>query len=158
MQQRFSKVTVKQAKKNDISWINAKYSEVDFVKSNYDNEYIVIAKVENENAGIGRLVKIDKNNIELGGIYSFPDFRGLGVAENIVRNLFEENPFDKSIIWCLPFENLLNFYSKFGFKNCENIKAPEKVARKLEWCNTESIYGKKVLLLCKTNKSFLTTV
>ena len=145
-----SKATVKQAEKNELNWVNAKYSEVDFVKSNYENEYIVIAKVGNENAGLGRLVKIDKNNIELGGIYVFPNFRGLGVAENIVRNLCDRNPFGGSVIWCLPFENLLNFYSKFGFQNCKNIKAPEKVASKLNWCNSESQYGKTVLLLCKT--------
>ena len=146
-----SKVTIRQAEKNDINWINSKYREVDFVKSNYENEYIVIAKVENENAGLGRLVKIDENNIELGGIYVFPNFRGLGIAENIVRNLCEKNPFGESTIWCLPFENLLKFYSKFGFEKCENITAPGKVASKLNWCNSESKYGKKVLLLCKTN-------
>lgn len=145
------KVTVKKAEINEMNWINTKYSEIDFVKSNYENEYIVIAKIEGENAGLGRLVRIDKNNIELGGIYSFPNFRGLGVAESIVRNLCEENPFGESTIWCLPFENLYNFYSKFGFKKCENINAPEKVARKLEWCNSESTYEKKVLLLCKRN-------
>ncbi|WP_378187552.1 GNAT family N-acetyltransferase [Aquimarina sp. W85] len=65
----------------------SKYAEIDFIKSNFDNEYIVIAKVKNKNAGLGRLVKIDNKNIELGGIYTFPDFRGLGVAENIVKNL-----------------------------------------------------------------------
>lgn len=145
-------IKVKQAKKNEISWINSKYSEVNFVESNYENEYIVIAKVGNENAGLGRVVKIDNDNIELGGIYAFPNFRGLRVAENIVRNLCEENPFDESTIWCLPFENLLNFYSKFGFKDSENIKTPERITKKLEWCNSESNYGKKVLLLYKTNK------
>jgi N-acetylglutamate synthase-like GNAT family acetyltransferase len=144
-------VTVRRAEKNEIDWINAKYSEVDFVKSDYENEYIVIASVENENAGLGRLVKVDSNNIELGGIYAFPNYRGLGVAENIVRNLCEKNPFGESTIWCLPFENLLNYYSKFGFEKCDNIKAPEKVVRKLNWCNSESKYEKKVLLLCKTN-------
>ncbi|MBQ0734826.1 GNAT family N-acetyltransferase [Aquimarina celericrescens] len=147
-----SKVTVKQAEKNELNWVNAKYSEVYFVKSNYENEYIVIAKVENKNAGLGRLVKIDDNNIELGGIYVFPNYRGLKVAENIVRNLCDKNPFDESIMWCLPFENLLKFYSKFGFENCENIKIPKEVGDKLQWCNSENKYGKKVLLLCKTNK------
>lgn len=145
-----SKVTVIRAEKKDIHWVNSKYGEVDFVKSNYENEYIVIAKIENENVGLGRLVKIDDQNIELGGIYAFPYYRGLGVAENIVQSLCNENPFDTSTLWCLPFENLYKFYSKFGFENCENIKAPEKVVRKWEWCNSESKYGKKVLLLCKT--------
>lgn len=142
-------VTVHQAKKQELDWVNEKYGEVDFVKSDYENEYIVVARVENENAGIGRLVKIDTNNLELGGIYVFPDFRGFGVAENIVRSLCENNPFGESTIWCLPFENLLDFYSKFGFEKCENITAPEKVVHKLNWCNLESNYEKKVLILCK---------
>lgn len=142
-------VTVRQAEIHEINWINAKYSEVDFVKSNFENEYILIAKVGNENAGLGRLVKIDEDNIELGGIYAFPNFRGIGVAENIVRNLCKKNPFGASTIWCLPFENLLNFYSKFGFENCDNIKAPKELTKKQEWCNSENKYRKKVLLLCK---------
>lgn len=33
-----SKATVKQAEKNELNWVNAKYSEVDFVKSNYENK------------------------------------------------------------------------------------------------------------------------
>ncbi len=142
-------VTIKLAEKNEMDWVNSKYREVDFVESNYENEHIVIAKVGNENAGLGRLVRIDENNIELGGIYAFPNHRDLGVAENIVRNLCDKNPFDESTIWCLPFETLLNFYSKFGFENCESSKAPEKVTKKLEWCNSENRYEKKVLLLCK---------
>ncbi|MBW1299013.1 GNAT family N-acetyltransferase [Aquimarina litoralis] len=144
-----SKITVIRAEKEDINWINKKYTEVDFVASNYEDEYIVIAKIDNENAGLGRLVKIDKNNIELGGIYVFPNFRGKGIAENIVQALLAKNPFDKTTIWCLPFENLLNFYFKFGFDLCENIPPPEKIADKLKWCNSESTYNKKVVLLCK---------
>ncbi|UII19575.1 GNAT family N-acetyltransferase [Fulvivirga ligni] len=125
------KITVIQAEISQINWINEKYSEVDFVKSNYENEYIVIAKVGNENAGLGRLVKIDEDNIELGGIYAFPSFRGLGVAQDIVRNLCEKNPFDASTIWCLPFEYLFHFYSKFGFRHHEDIEAPKEVIKKL---------------------------
>ena len=145
------KVTVIQAESHQIDWINSKYDEVDFARSNYENEYIVIAKVGNENAGLGRLVKIDTNTIELGGIYAFPNFRGVGVAEHIVQHLCDKNPFGASTIWCLPFENLLNFYSKFGFKISENKKVPEKITKKLEWCNAENKYTKKVILLYRTN-------
>jgi N-acetylglutamate synthase-like GNAT family acetyltransferase len=145
------KIIVKQAERSQMEWINSKYDEVMFVKSNFENEYIVIAKVENENAGLGRLVKIDNENLELGGIYVFPDFRGLGIAEKIVRNLCDKNPFEKLTIWCLPFENLLSFYSKFGFKNYKEKNTPEKVAIKLNWCNSNNKYTKKVILLTKIN-------
>lgn len=146
-----SAVTVIKAKKNDIDWVNTKYQEVDFVSSNYDNEHIVIAEVNHEKAGLGRLVKIDDNNIELGGIYVFPEYRGLGVAERIVSSLCNENPFNEVMVWCLPFEKLLPFYSKFGFKSSETVEAPKAIAKKLNWCNSGDTYAQHVLLLCKAN-------
>lgn len=146
-------VKVERAKKNEIDWINTKYDEVHFVKSNYENEYIVIARVDNKNAGIGRLVKIDESNVELGGIYVLPNFRGLGVAKSIVLSLCQNNPFDESaFVWCLPFENLLTFYTQFGFKKCLNSNLPKEVEQKLDWCNSDNRYEKKVLLLFKKNK------
>lgn len=148
------RIIVKQAANHEMDWVNSKYDEIDFVKSNFDNEYIVIATIGNQNAGLGRLVKIDDNNIELGGIYVFSDFRGLGVAKNIVRNLCEESPFKEAIIWCLPFVNLLDFYTKFEFKKHENGKVPEEIIKKLEWCNAGNKYEKDVLLLYK-NSNYL---
>jgi len=141
------KVTVHRAGKNEINWVNSKYTEVDFMKSSFDNEFIVIAYVDEEKAGLGRLVKIDDTNIELGGIYVFKKFRGLGVAEKIVSELCEKNPFRNTTIWCLPFENLLNFYSRFGFKIRENGEVPDEVIKKFKWCNDEDRYAEKVLLL-----------
>jgi len=143
------KVIINQADKNEIKWVNSKYAEIGFVTSNPDNEFIIIAKVGNKNAGLGRLVKIDDNNIELGGIYTFPDFRGLRIAESIVRTLCEKNPYKVSTIWCLPFENLVNFYSKFGFKNYQKGSVPKQVEKKIEWCNSNNTYEKKVVLLYK---------
>lgn len=143
------KVTVNQANQDEIAWINSKYEEVNFVNSNFENEFIVIAKVEEERAGIGRLVKIDAGNVELGGIYALPDFRGLGVAANIVRTLCEQNPFKETTIWCLPFENLLKFYAKFGFEKYESGEVPTEVIEKLEWCNSDNRYEKEVVLLYK---------
>ena len=145
------RVIVKQIQPNQIEWVNSRYNEIDFVKSNFENEFIVIAKVGNENAGLGRLVRIDEKNIELGGIYVLPSFRGLGVAESIVRSLCEENPFKEAAIWCLPFKNLLKFYAKFGFKKHERGKIPEEIMKKLEYCNSGDKYGKEVLLLFKND-------
>lgn len=139
-------IVVRQAEKDELTWVNSKYAEVGFVSSNFKNECIVIAEIENQKAGLGRLVKIDNQNIELGGIYVFYDFRKQGVAENIVSYLCKTNPFENATIWCLPFENLEVFYSKFGFvKN--RIIPPIAIAKKLAWCNTT--YDKKVLLLSK---------
>lgn len=142
-------ITITKAERHELDWINSKYKEVDFVASNFDTEFIVIAKIENQNAGLGRLVVIDNENIELGGIYVFSNFRGMKVAESIVDFLCTKNPYKNTIIWCLPFENLLSFYEKFGFKKPININIPNEILKKLEWCNGNENYGKKVMLLHK---------
>lgn len=143
------KIEVRAAKQEELDWINSKYKEVNFKISDFENEFIVIAKIKEEKAGLGRLVKIDDENIELGGIYVFPNFRRSGVADAIVSTLCKDNPYRNSTIWCLPFENLVIFYNKFGFEKGKKNKAPTAVLQKLDWCNSGDNYDKKVVLLCK---------
>lgn len=59
-------IHVRQILENELDWINSKYDEVGFVNSNAQNEYIVITEIQNKPAGIGRLVRIDQDNVELG--------------------------------------------------------------------------------------------
>ena len=139
--------TIKKAERSDLAWINTMYKNIDFKASHFKNEHIVIAQVDNQNAGLGRLVFIDDQNIELGGIYVFEGYRGLKIADLIVSTLLKENPFLNSTIWCLPFQNLKSFYSKFDFKENLDLIPPEKVTQKLNWCNSN--YITKTLLLSK---------
>jgi len=143
------KMSLKTATIHDLEWINTKYREVDFVPSNYNNEHILIAHVSKKEAGLGRLVKIDANNTELGGIYVFPEFRGQHVADCIVTGLCNQNPFKNTTIWCLPFENLVPFYMRFGFTPHTNGQIPTEIAKKLEWCNAPNRYKQRVILLHK---------
>ena len=69
-------IEVRAAKKSEMEWINTKYDEVEFVHSIFDKEVIAVAEANGQKAGIGRLVTIDENNFELGGIYVFEEFRG----------------------------------------------------------------------------------
>lgn len=143
------KTLIRKADNSEINWINSKYQEVDFKPSNFDNEYIVIAEYDNKKAGLGRLVKIDDENLELGGIYVFKDFRKLGIADKIVSALCHQHQLPQKTIWCLPFEHLQEFYEKFGFIPAEKstISIPKDIAKKHQWCNTN--YDKNVLLLVK---------
>ena len=133
----------------EMNWVNAIYRAIHFVESNYQNEFILIAELDGEKAGLGRLVQVDNKNIELGGIYVFPDFRKSGIASKIVTSLCEQNPYSDTRIWCLPFENLGDFYLKFGFDIHTTQPVPEKVLQKHKWCNEAGRYEEAVLLLCK---------
>lgn len=146
-----SVLTTRKANKSELFWINSKYEEVHFMSSNYETELIVIAEFNGEKCGLGRLVQISDEDLELGGIYVFPSFRNQGVAEKIVAFLCDENDFKQQTIWCLPFEHLGDFYETFGFKLCEESSQiiPPQIRKKHQWCNTT--YDKNVLLLLKTN-------
>ncbi|ASS49481.1 MAG: hypothetical protein CHH17_12225 [Candidatus Fluviicola riflensis] len=146
-----NEIKIRKAKEIEIEWINKKYAEVGFKKSVFENELIAIAEYESLNSGLGRIVKIDDVNYELGGMYVFEEFRNKGIAEKIVAFLIRSENFEDKHIWCLPFENLENFYAKFGFKMAEKtmIQTPKEITEKHNWCN--KTYEKKVLLMVKEN-------
>ncbi len=128
------KITVRSAQSDEIGWINEKYDEVQFVHSHFDKEWIAIAEVNGVKAGLGRIVTIDSQNFELGGIYVFNNFRNLGIAARIVDFLLLTIP-KGHIVYCIPFQPLVPFYSKFGFQPVENINdAPKEIQKKFLWC------------------------
>ncbi len=143
------RISLRQAEADELPWINRQYGDVGFLPSAFDKELIVIASVDQDKAGIGRLVRIDQAHLELGGIYVLPGFRGMGVAEQIVGYLCANTPFRKATTWCLPFEDLSGFYLKFGFKKHRGGPVPKEISDKLTWCNTGGKYDKKVVLLYK---------
>ncbi|MFT4668242.1 MAG: tRNA pseudouridine32 synthase/23S rRNA pseudouridine746 synthase [Gammaproteobacteria bacterium] len=147
-------INIYQASKDELDWINAKYGEVGFLPSNFEEEFIVIAEFEGQKAGLGRLTAIDKNNIELGGIYVFEDFRGKGIAADIVSYLCEKSPYAGRGIWCIPFAPLEDFYQKFGFKRNTELVVPEKIAKKVQWCGDR--YDESILILAKAATSLFT--
>ncbi|GAA4271786.1 GNAT family N-acetyltransferase [Aquimarina gracilis] len=141
-------ITIQKAEKSQIQWINDVYQQIGFIASNYDTEYIAIANKGTVACGLGRITHIDQENLELGGMYVFEEFRGMGIANEIVKHLLTQSDQTKKI-WCLPFSHLANFYWQFGFKNHEeyNFEIPKKVLSKYKWCN--DTYNDKVLLLVK---------
>lgn len=139
------KIEIQKALESDLTWINQKYDEVEFQHSDLNNEIIAIAKANGEKAGLGRLVKINEDTAELGGMYVFEMFQGQGIASEIIKFLLSHaNQF--KYIYCLPFEELNSFYCKYGFQvKTEKNGVPEAVLKKHQWCNKK--YNKKVSLL-----------
>lgn len=140
-------LTVRTAKDTEIQWVNKCYDEVNFVHSIADNEVIAIGEIEGSKAGIGRLVRIDSNHFELGGMYVFESFRKHGVAGAIVDFLLKNAPLN-SIVYCIPFEHLVPFYNKFGFKPCINLDpVPKELLDKYLWCKEKYPQPTALLIL-----------
>ena len=137
------RIEVREMATDELAWANARYAEVEFLPSS-PSDLIAVAEVMGEPAGLGRLVPVDAQAEELGGIYVFPRFRSLGVSKAIIAFLVRRARRDQ--LYCLPFCNLLDLYASFGFSTVrDNHAVPLQVKRKHVWCNAR--YSTPVLLL-----------
>lgn len=103
-------MSIQMATSNDLEWINNQYDSIGFVRSDLKRDKVAIITYNNEYAGVGRLVQIDEDTLEMGGIYILPQFRGLQLAGDLVSFLVETaKKLQVPNVYCLPFEELENF-------------------------------------------------
>ena len=141
------KVIIKQAHQVDLAWINQKYDEVNFLHSTLYNEIVAIAHIGATQGGIGRLIKIESNIFELGGMYVLEAYRKHKIATQIINFLLQQVG-KNAIIYCIPFKELTDFYKRFGFEEIIDVRnIPYQITEKYRWCSQE--YKQEVELLCK---------
>ncbi|GAB6549612.1 MULTISPECIES: GNAT family N-acetyltransferase [Bacillus] len=142
-------MSIQLATSNDLEWINKQYDSIGFVRSDLNREKVAIITYNNEYAGVGRLVQIGEDTIEMGGIFILPQFRGLQLAGELVSFLVETaKKLHVQHVYCLPFEELENFYKKYGYTEVDTTKEAVHpiILKKYNWCLDH--YDKHVLL-CK---------
>lgn len=136
-------IQVRRAASSELGLINERYAEVQFLAS-AQNDFLVVAEIGGQPAGLGRIVPIDAGIGELGGMYVFEEFRGLGVSKAIIAFLVAGS--EAAALYCLPFADLQGLYESFGFGRVADVaSAPDKVRHKLRWC--DEFYDKPVLLM-----------
>ncbi|PFW54881.1 GNAT family N-acetyltransferase [Bacillus cereus] len=132
---------------NDLEWINNQYKSIGFVTSDLMRDIVAIITYNDEYAGVGRLVRIDEVTIEMGGIFILPQFRGLQLAGELVSFLVQTaQELQVQHVYCLPFEELKNFYKKYGYTEVNTRKEVIHpiILKKYNWCLEN--YDKHVLL------------
>ncbi|WP_347159002.1 GNAT family N-acetyltransferase [Pontibacter chitinilyticus] len=128
------KISIRRAQPEEITWINEQYDKLRFQRSDYGQEIIAIAEADGERAGIGQLVWLDEQALELGGMYVNNSFRGGGLARHLVEYLKQQAP--GKPVYCMPFEHLGDFYGSCGFTRVPQVTAaPAKVLEKWMWYN-----------------------
>ncbi|MED2729261.1 GNAT family N-acetyltransferase, partial [Bacillus thuringiensis] len=96
-------MSIQLATSNDLEWINSQYESIGFVRSDLKREKVAIITYNNEYAGVGRLVQIDADTLEMGGIFILPQFRGLQLAGDLVSFLVETARKSQiQDVYCLP--------------------------------------------------------
>lgn len=131
----------------DLEWINDQYTSVGFVPSDLKQDKVAIITYNGEQAGLGRLVYIDEQTIEMGGIYILPKYRGYKLAGELVSFLVQTaKRLQVPHVYCIPFEELEAFYKKYGFKevHAAHEAVHPNILHKYNWCLQE--YDKNVLL------------
>ncbi len=120
--------------------MNERYAEVRFIPSDLAKDLVLIAEIAGHPAGLGRLVPVDEESAELGGMLVFDAFRGQGVARALIDALIAASA---KTIYCIPFAKLESLYAAAGFTRTEEAPAP--VCEKYEWC--QRTYDEAVLLM-----------
>ena len=130
-------MSIKRVTQAELPWVNQHYEHIGFQPSSLDNEIIAIVMSQDDYAGVGRLVRLNEHEAELGGIYILDKFRGQSLAHEVVSFLVEESKrLGLKTVYCIPFEELRHFYKKFGFHEVDvNAPAVEpKISAKYHWC------------------------
>ncbi|RNF82184.1 GNAT family N-acetyltransferase [Montanilutibacter psychrotolerans] len=130
---------------SELEWANSRYAEVDFLPSPA-SDLVAVAELNGTAAGLGRVTHIAPGIGELGGMYVFPEHRGVGASKSLIQFLISQS--NLATLYCLPFEHLDGLYQAAGFKPCDpGPSVPGKVMEKHAWCNAR--YPDPVLLMCR---------
>lgn len=144
-------IAYRQATESDLTWINARYEEVNFMPStDLSQDFLIIAESDGAPVGVGRIVTMSKFDCELGGMYISEGFRGMNIANEIIKRLIAEAQKRFETIYCIPLPGLESIYMKRGFEKSEKefSSLPEKLRQKYSYC--EKSFGSRTLLVHKT--------
>ena len=134
--------TVRPAGPADRDFIARTYASIQFARTPADD--VLVAEHEGERVGLGRLVPVDEDTVELGGIWTDERHRRLGVAAMVVRALLERAGGRR--VYCIPFRPLAGYYKRFGFIDAElDETVPRAVAEKV--AASEKKFAQGVALL-----------
>lgn len=136
--------TVRPAAADERAEINRLYAAIDFQPSS-DGTIQLVADSGGSLVGLGRLVPVTADLLELGGIWVAEHLRGDGTARALVGALIAAAA-DKPLA-CIPFAKLELFYASFGFSPWDRADAPLPIREKLEFC--ERTYDEPVSLMLR---------
>jgi N-acetylglutamate synthase-like GNAT family acetyltransferase len=139
-------IALRAAAPHDEEWINARYRELGFLLSDLERDEVVLAEVDGERAGMGRLVPAGPDACELGGMFVADAFRGRGVARALIEELLQRARGRE--VYCIPFAELEPIYAASGFERIQPApELPGHVQDKLAWC--ERAMARPVILMKK---------
>jgi GNAT superfamily N-acetyltransferase len=139
-----SAITIRDLEDGERAWANALYQAIRFEVTPPD-AVALVAEVNGERVGLGRLVPHAPDVLELGGIWTDEAVRGRGVARAMVNTLLARSERTGDRLWCIPFAHLSGFYQSFGFA-LSAPPWPPAIAAKVAHCVEEALPDVVVLV------------
>jgi predicted N-acetyltransferase YhbS len=123
---------IRPAEPGDHSFIETTYAAIRFPAATSD-DVILVAELDGERVGLGRLVPCAEDTVELGGIWVDGRHRRHGIAASLVQDLLERAGSRR--VFCVPFTPLVDYYKRFGFVDApRDASVPPPVRAKLDVC------------------------
>jgi GNAT superfamily N-acetyltransferase len=139
-------ITIRDLDDGERAWANALYRAIRF-ELTPPEAVALVAEIDGERIGLGRLVAHAPDVLELGGIWTDETARGRGVARAMVEALLARGA-DAACsdrLWCIPFAHLSAFYQSFGF-GVSVPPWPPSIAAKVSHCVEEALPDVVVLV------------
>lgn len=121
---------IRRLREDELGWAAGVYQEIQFSASP-PGALGLVAELDGERVGLGRLVELEPGVLELGGIWCDDRARRRGVARAMVTALVARAPAGR--LWCIPFAHLAEFYASFGFAEVP-APWPDGIAAKVADC------------------------
>jgi predicted N-acetyltransferase YhbS len=123
---------IRPAEPGDRPFIDTTYAAIQFPAVTPD-DLLLVAELEGERVGLGRLVQCAEDTVELGGIWVDGRHRRHGIAAAIVQDLLARAGARR--VFCVPFTPLVDYYKRFGFVDApRDASVPPLVRAKLDVC------------------------
>lgn len=135
---------LREATETDRPAVNAIYATLGFMPWDPLSERLLVAVNGSRLVGCGRLHR-QGEDVELGGMYVHPDFRGKGIARAILRSLVDM--LDERPCYCIPFIHLASFYEEFGFEPCTQAALPAPIQERVAYL--QDVYMHPTILMVR---------
>jgi GNAT superfamily N-acetyltransferase len=129
-----SPVEIRDLRDDERAWADAQYRAIQFAVAPAP-AVALVAERDGARVGLGRLVALSADVLELGGIWTDDAARGSGIARTMVTTLLirATQLGSPGPLWCIPFAHLGAFYRSFGFTD-RAAPWPAAIAAKVAEC------------------------
>lgn len=132
------------AETSDVAGVQSFYLSVEYDGGVQPGDRMLVARTVHSIVGAVRLC-LEHDTLVLRGMYVAEERRGLGIGTGLLDKTSAS--IGSSECWCIPYTRLTDFYSRIGFRVCEEGAIPPFLVERWE---RYTAGGKQVVVMKRT--------